>query len=539
MALVSDNLLQRAVAFSHERWQRQLDTRGKVMPSVAPPLSSIMQFRWTPPQLDAEVITQHNSDVAALNPKEWHHHLLGLSRDVHREYEKALDFDSDVFHFARPNAEDIPGEKMFDEYRSTTYELATFETFQRRFELLTKGVLAGLTFQNAVVAGGIVLACLLHQAGNSDKYSGSDVEPTPAAVVDGYRSVQIVTTLYSNVAHVISLFDLGPVSVAYDGEEVWFSPRALWSISTAYTHMTDAIRGSSASRILKYSQRGFGLYFQDGESGNGIRHMIGKQADHVMANVVDMKVAFGVSKLQPHMFGHLLRWVEEGQEQQWTHSGIALARLATVWALACGNPEAEEAVIRNVHSSGALYGLYCDPTSMTSADEVEKNAEALSKMGLLPHAELHYGIAEKLGIAGGLVQHYPSLDEAISARMRVNVILPIGFCDAMNQVSPKSVKRIDPIATCTDEAGNAFELCVWIVSLNGDWITTSQGPATGLVRFLKKAAALTSWAIDTVDSGAPWKCIKYGKTLLSIMENDIDAAFIDADHFYKWLESKA
>ncbi|KAE8255556.1 hypothetical protein A4X13_0g2991 [Tilletia indica] len=538
-----------------------------------------MPSRWQLTPIHAEDVIRHNSDLAASNPKDWDRHVLGLRRDVHQEYEKALDFDPDVFHFARPTVDAIPGEKMFDEYRSSTFEMATFDRFRRRFDILTRGILAGLTLPNAVVAGGIVLACLLHEAGDCDRYKDSDIDiflwgetqqeaagqsrhieevlrshihdfsstygvmrtinaitftPTPVAAANGYRSIQVITTLYSSVAEVISLFDLGPVAVAYDGEEVWISPRAMWSFSTGYTPVTDAIRGSSASRILKYAQRGFGLSFPEGDLGDTIRQTIVTQSEHVLATVAQMKTEFAVSELQPRMHGHLLFWVKVGQVGQWTHSLVGLARLAMVWSMACGDSEAERAIIRDVRSSGALYGLYCEST----ADDVQTNAEAFATMGLLSHAKVHRAVAGKLGIGGGPTQLHTSLDDAISVRMRINVILPLGFSDAVNAISPVSVKRVKAASTCTDEEGNIFELCVWRISRRDDWISTSHGPGAELIRFLKKAAALTTWAVEKVELGAPWSRFNYGKTLISIMDNDVDAACIDAGHFLKWVGSE-
>ncbi|KAE8233255.1 hypothetical protein CF326_g1704 [Tilletia indica] len=543
MASNSSELLQHVIAFIERRSQRPLQATSEVM-AKAPPLSSVMQLRWSPPQLEPADITKHNSDLAALNPKEWATHLLGLNRDIYPAYEKALDFDPAVYYFVRPDPDDIPGEKMFDGYRDSTFELATFETFQRRFDIITRGALAGLAFNNAVVAGGIVLACLLHEGGDWERYQDSDVDiflcgetvqqateqahaveavlranvsdfgsnysvmrtvntitftPRPAAVANGYRSIQLVTTLYSNVGEILSLFDLGPVSVAYDGEDVWFSPRALWSICTAYTHITDAIRGSSASRILKYAQRGFGLCLVESDNSNNVRETVRKQTDQVLAVVAGTKVQFGVAHLQPTMFGYLLHWVKAGQ-------------------VACTAAERSTDYI-------------------ASTGEANNNAEAFVAIGLLSQGKLDRGDAGTLGIAGGPTRHHSSLHEAISAGMRMNVLLPLGFRDVANQVSPGSVKKIKKTGTCVDDAGTKFELCTWNVPSSTSWVSPSQGHAAGLDRFMKKAAALTNWAIEKTDLGAPWIRLTYGKTMLSIMENDVDAAIIDADHFRKWLES--
>ncbi|KFY37783.1 hypothetical protein V495_06954 [Pseudogymnoascus sp. VKM F-4514 (FW-929)] len=78
------------------------------------------------------------------------------------------------------------------------------------------------------------------------------------------RHVQIVLRLYDSISQIITGFDVDCACVAYDGKEVYGSPRALAAFSTQ-TNTIDLTRRSPSyeSRLSKYSHRGFEVHWPD------------------------------------------------------------------------------------------------------------------------------------------------------------------------------------------------------------------------------------------------------------------------------------
>lgn len=78
------------------------------------------------------------------------------------------------------------------------------------------------------------------------------------------RHVQIVLRLYDSISQIITGFDVDCACVAYDGKEVYGSPRALAAFSTQINTIDLTRRSPSyESRLSKYSHRGFEVHWPD------------------------------------------------------------------------------------------------------------------------------------------------------------------------------------------------------------------------------------------------------------------------------------
>ena len=76
------------------------------------------------------------------------------------------------------------------------------------------------------------------------------------------RHVQIVLRLYKSVSEILTGFDVDCSCVAYDGSQVWATPRAVAAYVTQ-TNTVDLSRRSPSyeNRLSKYSHRGFEVYW--------------------------------------------------------------------------------------------------------------------------------------------------------------------------------------------------------------------------------------------------------------------------------------
>jgi hypothetical protein len=76
------------------------------------------------------------------------------------------------------------------------------------------------------------------------------------------RHVQIVLRLYKSVSEILTGFDVDCSCVAYDGQQVWASPRALAAYMTQLNSIDLTRRSPSyENRLSKYSHRGFEVYW--------------------------------------------------------------------------------------------------------------------------------------------------------------------------------------------------------------------------------------------------------------------------------------
>ena len=76
--------------------------------------------------------------------------------------------------------------------------------------------------------------------------------------------MQIVLRLYKNISEILTGFDVDCACVAYDGSQVWATPRAITALVTQ-TNTIDLSRRSPSyeSRLAKYRHRGFEVYWRD------------------------------------------------------------------------------------------------------------------------------------------------------------------------------------------------------------------------------------------------------------------------------------
>lgn len=78
------------------------------------------------------------------------------------------------------------------------------------------------------------------------------------------RHVQIVLRIYKSISEILTGFDIDCSCAAYDGEEVYCTPRALQSYITQINHIDLSRRSPSyENRLSKYSHRGFEVYWPD------------------------------------------------------------------------------------------------------------------------------------------------------------------------------------------------------------------------------------------------------------------------------------
>ena len=75
------------------------------------------------------------------------------------------------------------------------------------------------------------------------------------------RHVQIVLRLYKSVSEILTGFDVDCSCFAYDGKQVYGTPRALAAFKTQ-TNIIDLSRRSPSyeSRLSKYAHRGFEVF---------------------------------------------------------------------------------------------------------------------------------------------------------------------------------------------------------------------------------------------------------------------------------------
>ncbi|ODA83814.1 hypothetical protein RJ55_02330 [Drechmeria coniospora] len=78
------------------------------------------------------------------------------------------------------------------------------------------------------------------------------------------RHVQIVLRVYKSVSEILTGFDIDAAGGAYDGKQVYVTPRALGSFITQINHIDLTRRSPSyENRLSKYSHRNFEVYWAD------------------------------------------------------------------------------------------------------------------------------------------------------------------------------------------------------------------------------------------------------------------------------------
>ncbi|PPR07014.1 hypothetical protein CVT26_005209 [Gymnopilus dilepis] len=186
------------------------------------------------------------------------------------------------------------------------------KSFREHWHVFTHGVLSKMTardWENVIVAGGSVLACLappqrvippkeLNELYQSENYATSDIDlflwglsPEEAKVkmesiyqavcsaslwnvvcvrkanvvsIHTYypnRPLQIILRLYQSPAEILAGFDVDAACCAYDGKTVWVNPRSLSAIIRQANTIDISRRSPSYEmRLAKYASRGFEVY---------------------------------------------------------------------------------------------------------------------------------------------------------------------------------------------------------------------------------------------------------------------------------------
>ena len=188
----------------------------------------------------------------------------------------------------------------------------TQSAFNSVFDRLTGNLMAGLNWQGVLVAGGMVLAALTQVDPNLDlQILGHDIDIylyglspqeantkikeiyrvwlrnlPPSAVREKVvvrntrtitflahypvRRVQIVLKLSRSVTDVLLNFDLDQCAMGFNGTTVLILPRCARALETGYTvfcsdlvcgHSSRTRRSTQIGRVLKYTDRGFGIRF--------------------------------------------------------------------------------------------------------------------------------------------------------------------------------------------------------------------------------------------------------------------------------------
>ncbi|VUC26031.1 unnamed protein product [Clonostachys rosea] len=225
---------------------------------------------------------------------------------------RARDLDSESDEEKSKYIMPLPEEK-----RRSSGSLATvpsLEDFRNNFSVFSEAALSGLDWSNVVAAGSSVVNCLLPvpEAFSESKRTlreyyhdvfcpASDVDlflyglthdeaiekiaKIEKAVKDALlcdvtvvrtkyaitiasqypvRHVQIVLRMYQSVSEILTGFDIDAAGAAYDGKQVYVTPRALASFITQVNHVDLTRRSPSyENRLSKYSHRDFEVYWPD------------------------------------------------------------------------------------------------------------------------------------------------------------------------------------------------------------------------------------------------------------------------------------
>ncbi|KAJ2911616.1 hypothetical protein MD484_g8798, partial [Candolleomyces efflorescens] len=178
--------------------------------------------------------------------------------------------------------------------------------FKLNFADFTQNALSGITWNNIVVAGGSVLACVSPTYRSMDaphmfrwsQYCHSDVDiflyglspaqaeekmkeifeairavsPKPPVclrtkhAVTIYsefpcRPIQIVLRLYRSLSEILTGFDIDACCFGYDGQSVWANPRAVIALMRQCNTVDLTRRSPSYEvRLAKYAERGFEVF---------------------------------------------------------------------------------------------------------------------------------------------------------------------------------------------------------------------------------------------------------------------------------------
>ncbi|KAK0527448.1 hypothetical protein OC835_004977 [Tilletia horrida] len=452
-----------------------------------------------------------------------------------------------VYYAFRAPLNEFSGHALMAQFRGDLMEIATLATFRDRFHTLSRGVFKGLYTKGLVFAGGFVTACLTTDINHAGAYSASDIDiflvansvrtaqsttrtlenvlrtnipafdtnfrimrtpgvisiiPSPAYVSQGYRKIQIVMTLYSSPSDVVAHFDLDPVAALYNLEDVYIAPRAVRSFWTAYTFVTDAIRGSTAQRILKYALRGFSLMLPDVS--------IHDEADGSVTPLADMLAA------------------QQAGQVRWTHRATDVARLAAMWDIVFDKPDLVETLIKATRGQNSLYGLYDEaenqfalPGTAYVDTEFDLFVDGFLLAGFLTHDIVAKKIADVETYANNAIMEAATITNAFRVGNELTMILPTTLRERLLSFANLNIKRSKFSEVVIDLDGVELELCTWKQTTHGIWAPGPHNMRAVEYRLARKAAQLTTWAAAKMGaSGAPWESLRYSRTFATMIEHD-------------------
>eukprot|EP00759_Apiculatamorpha_spiralis_P025663 PhF_6_TR29068/c0_g1_i1/m.42362 len=190
--------------------------------------------------------------------------------------------------------------------------IPSYADFTSRLNRFTQNQLEGMDWSNVFMAGGGVLACMMHEkSGNGEGFKASDIDlflyglsdadaikkieeiynlvsqnrikhhsvlntdivrtQHAVTIVGTYplRHIQIVLRMYVSPAEVLLGFDVDACTVGYTGDGVFATPRARRSLNKQI-NIVDMTRRSLTYevRLFKYSKRGFAVAIPDLQVGN-------------------------------------------------------------------------------------------------------------------------------------------------------------------------------------------------------------------------------------------------------------------------------
>ncbi|TPX15381.1 uncharacterized protein E0L32_004361 [Thyridium curvatum] len=250
---------------------------------------------------DAEILKDHHINVVPLFTEH-----TGAIKVRARDVENEPDQEKEKYIMALPKDRRRPN--------GSPATVGSLQDFRRNFNVFCESSMAEMNWDNVVVAGSAVVNCLLPVP---DEFSGSKrslreyyhEKFCPASDVDLFlyglseeeavekikqiescirdsiltetttvrtkhaiticsqyptRHIQIVLRIYKSISEILTGFDIDCSGAAYDGKQVYCTPRALQAYMTQLNQIDLTRRSPSyENRLSKYSHRNFEVYWPD------------------------------------------------------------------------------------------------------------------------------------------------------------------------------------------------------------------------------------------------------------------------------------
>ncbi|KAK0538576.1 hypothetical protein OC842_001269 [Tilletia horrida] len=512
-----------------------------------------------------DCIEQVNLRLANTWPPDWSAYLLRLRRHWN------LFGDEGVVAQARNRL--LPqGQRFFDQHRAGVVRINSINEFERLFAKFSHGALRGLSFANIVVAGGSVLSCLTEGELNNTAFSTSDIDifiyaldPQGATekLIDieatlrmniasfdecytversistvsfiplqkEYRKIQVILRLYATPGEVLANFDLDQVAVAFDGVDVLIEPRAARAILTGFTYATHkSFSNTTACRILKYAERGYGMIFRTGVGdASGTPTRLLAEDMHTWATSAYDKVAALVASqrcdlLSQSMEHHIINMQRVATQARdcltgpWLEHYRRFTVLSALYAHACENAWLLQQL--GVHVMNKVFFPYGPPERLFYDENDNLHAEVGTTASLWEET-----IAM---IVGG--QNSPeeddlppevwkrcgdSVEDVLRKPLHFFLFLPKGIQAKVRSSCPSLAEHIELHVRgelFVDMDGVAFDLCSWSQTSIGMWqpATKTDSNAHDLLRF---SAIMTNWTMHRVEYGARWQQLRFGRLM--------------------------